>query len=143
MSLSTNRFANFEHKNTMWTATAEEGTTLEDVLKPSYFANVANRFNQYDRICVRVDTGDWYAELLVVSHGSNWAKTIPTFHEEFNESLNDEEGHNEAFEAFAVTFRGPHCKWSVIRKADKEVIKEQCNTKGEAQAWLASHMLSL
>lgn len=143
MKLSNPRFSLYEYQNQMWTATAETGTTLEDVLKPDYFANIANKLQQYDRICVRVDTGEWYAELLVVACGKNWAKTVSVLDVEFSESVNDDEGRNEVFEAFSVAFRGPHCKWSVIRKSDSEVIKEHCATKSEAQGWLASYIMTL
>ena len=143
MNLNVARFSLYEYQNQVWTATAESGTGIEDLAKPDYFANIANKLQQYDRICVRVDTGEWYVELLVVACGKNWAKTVVTMQVEFNESVNADEGRDAVFDLYSVVHRGPHCKWSVVRKADKEVIKEYCGTKSEAQAWLSSYLVTL
>lgn len=143
MSLDVARFSLCEHVNQNWVLTAETGTTVEDALKPDYLANVAGKLRQYDKIHVRVDTGEWYAELLVVACGKNWAKAVVTLHVEFSESVNEDEGRDEVFSLYSVQHRGPHLKWCVIRKADKEPIKENCATKGEAQAWLSSYIMTL
>ena len=142
MSIDSIRFSDSQHTNMNWTATVPAGTTLEDVLNPSYFANVASKITIYDRIQVRVDTGEWYAELLVVSCGRVWAKLVPIVKLDLT-SKDDDQLDGEAFEKFIVQYRGPHLKFCVIRKEDSEPIKEHLQTKVEANTWLAAHVLAL
>lgn len=144
MNLDPARFSLDEHQNQTWTATVEAGTTLKDILQPDFFANVANKMRQYDRIYVRIDTGEWYAELLVLDCGKNWAKTYGILKVDIGEEGQHTEDINpEIYERFTVQHRGPHLKWCVIRKSDKEAIKEMCATRSEAQSWLASYAMTL
>jgi hypothetical protein len=140
MSLDPSRFTENVYVNTDWTLTVERGTSLEDVLNPAFLANVANRLHPYDHIRVRVDSGEWYAELMVLQCGRVWAKLmVLSKHSLTDEEVNAEEVDDQYF----VQFCGPHKKFCVIRKSDKEAIKEQCANKSEAQAWLSSHLLTL
>lgn len=139
------RFSLTEHKNQDWTLTAEEGTTIETVLKPEFFANIAVNLRPYDKIHVRVDTGDWYAELLVLQAERNWARVCVLRYLDFTEET---ERSSEPVTAdsplmdYKIQFRGPHLKYSVIRKSDNEVLKEKCENKGEAQFWLDNYLKS-
>lgn len=142
MSLNPSRFALDEHTNQNWTLTVESGTTLDDVLKPEFLSNVSKQMRPYDRIRVRVDSGEWYAELLVLTCGRAWAKLVVVFKIDLAEnSLEELEG--DIMDAYFVKWQGPHNKFCVIRKVDKEPIKEQCETKQEAQNWLSSYLLTL
>ena len=140
--LDPSRFTLDEHANQNWTLTVEQNTTLDDVLKPEFLANVANRLHPYDRIRVRIDTGEWYAELLVVQCGRVWAKIVPLFTIDLVEKM-DEEVEGEAFDQFIIQFRGPHLKFCVVRKIDKEPIKDKLDSKVEAQQWLANYTRAL
>lgn len=142
MSLDPTRFNEECHKNTNWSLTVEAGTTLEDVLEPSYLSNVTQKLTIYDRLHVSVDTGEWYAELLVVACGRVWAKLVVLNKVELV-NKDDDQLDGEAFEKFIVQYRGPHLKFCVVRKEDKEPIKENLSTKVEANAWLQSHLLTL
>lgn len=142
MSLDPTRFNEEPHKNTSWVLTVESGTTMEDVLNPSFLSNVAPKLSMYDRIRVSVDTGEWYAELLVVAHGSVWAKLVPLLHLDLV-NKDDDQLTGEAFEKFIVQYRGPHHRFCVIRKEDKEPIKNNFHSKAEANAWLEQHVMAL
>lgn len=139
MSLDPARFSRSEFVNTDWTVTVEAGTSLEDVLNSAFFANVAAKMTPYDHIRVRVDTGEWYAELLVLDCGRNWAKLFKLC--EFK--LSRDEEPVEIDNQFAVKHLGPHKKFAVIRKADNEVLRDGFTNKQDANVWLASHLLSL
>lgn len=139
MSLDPARFARNEYVNTDWTVTVEAGTSLEDVLNPAFFANVAAKMTAYDHIRVRVDTGEWYAELLVLDCGRNWAKMFKLC----EHKLTREETNEEIDSQFTVKHLGPHKKYAVIRKSDNETLRDGFTNKHEANAWLASHLLSL
>lgn len=142
MTLNPSRFALDEVTNQNWTITVEEGVSMDDVLKTDFLADVASRLRPYDRLRIRCDTGEFYAEVLVVACGRAWAKLVPIFHVDLEaKDLDEEQG--EAFDQYKVMFRGPHLKFCVIRKSDNEPIKEQCANKAEAQAWLSSHLLTL
>lgn len=140
--LDPTRFSLNEHANQDWTLTVEEGTNLEDVLAPAYFANVSSHLRPYDHIRVRVDTGEWYAELLVVSCGRVWAKTIALYSVDLVNKA-QEEAEAESFDEYFVQYRGPHLRFCVIRKSDKEPVKERLETKAEALGWLSNYVLAL
>lgn len=139
MSLDPSRFRESAFVNTDWTVTVEAGTSLEDVLNSAFFANVAARMNPYDHVRVRVDTGEWYAELMVLDCGRNWAKTMKLC----EHRLVREEPEQEIDSQFYVKSLGPHKKFAVIRKSDNETIRDGFSNKHEANVWLASHLLSL
>lgn len=142
MKLDVTRMQLDESANSNFTITAEAGTTIEDVMRPEFFANVAYKFHPYDHIRARVDTGEWYAEFLVLSCGRVWAKVIPIF--EINLVSKDiEVTQADASDDFEVMFRGPHLKWCIIRKADRESIKDGIENKAEATAWLSAHARAL
>lgn len=140
MSLDPARFSLDEQKNQTWCLTVEEGTKLEDVLKQSFLSNVSSQLRPYDKIRVRVDSGEWYAELMVVSCGRLWAKTIPIFTIDLAEK--DADDTDDADSEYFVKWRGPHLKWCVVRKSDKAPVKEGMESKSEAANWLASYLMA-
>lgn len=131
------RFSLNEHANQDWTVTVESGTSLEDVLNPAFFSNVANRLRPYDRIRVRVDTGEFYAELLVLHCGKTWAKTVKLY--SFDLTKKTAEKVETGSEEYRVQYRGPHLKFCVIRVSDNQPVKERLDTKLDAEAWLVNY----
>lgn len=117
-----------------WVANAEEGTTIQDVMEPSYWAHIASELRPYDHIEVRLDTGEWVAEVLVVSQGLNWAK-VHLLHKHdltmSTEAPPDSQKH-------IVKWRGPQKKFSVVRIADGSILQE-CMEKEMAEDWLRKH----
>jgi len=139
MRLNIGRFSSTEFVNKHWTCTVEVGTTLEEVLQPAFFSNVAMMITPYDQIIVRTDDGSWYAELLVLMSGPSWAKV----HLKYSANLLDKEDSGltqDQEDKFIVAWRGPHLKWCVTRKDDKMNIKEVCNSKVEAYSWLREYL---
>ena len=131
------RFALSEHTNQDWTVTVETGTSLEDILNVAFFSNVANRLRPYDRIRVRIDTGEFYAELLVLGCGKTWAKTVPIFSMDL--AAKADEKMQESNDEYRVQWRGPHLKFCIIRNSDNEPVKERLETKADAEAWLVNY----
>jgi hypothetical protein len=128
-----------EHATRRFTVTVEQGTTLEDVLDPAFFAHFASQLGVYDEITVRTDDGVWFAKLLVCSCGRTWAKTVPFLSLQLT-SADVDMTKAEEYDGFEVKHRGPACKWSVIRKADNKVLVETLGSKAEANTWLAQHV---
>lgn len=141
MKLNQTRCTQSEFANSSWTITVEMGTTLEQVMKPEFLANVAANMRPYDRITVRTDDGVWYAELLVLTAGRTWVKTKKVLELQLT-SQDVDMTEAEKADGFEIKHRGPHLKFCVVRKVDNEVIKEQMETKSEAQSWLADYAKS-
>ena len=137
------RFALAEHKNQDWVMTVEEGTSLDDVMKPEFMANIASQLRPYDRIRVRIDTGEWYAELLVVDCARTWVHTHKLFYVKFTKEEGDGKSSASPTDEYVVQFRGPHLKFSVLRKSDKSVLQEGMSSKAEANAWLENYLRAL
>jgi hypothetical protein len=133
-----------EYVNQNWTVTVEAGTTIEDILKPEFFSNISSKMRPYDHMRVRTDAGEWYGEFLVLSCGRVWAKLAPIFTMDLTSKDIEltQAGVADGMEQYEVAFRGPHLKFCIIRKSDRESIKEQLQTKAEAQAWLASYVIT-
>lgn len=125
-----------EYRQQCWVVDAEEGVTVEQILSPGYWAYTAFKFQMYDRIEVRQETGDWILELIVLKSGNNWANVLLA-------AKHDLVG--AAIEAPAaaikhqVVFKGPHKKHCVIRLSDSALIQDGFSTKVEADAWLINH----
>lgn len=133
-SLDAARFKSAEYERVAYVVTAHENTVPSDLLKPEYWAHVAAKLRSYDRIEARANDETWYAEYLVVKAGSNWANVImldawPLTSQDVIESV------ASASSALEAQWRGPHSKWSVIRKSDKAVLKEGMS-KDEANRWI-------
>lgn len=114
--------------------TPEEGTTLEEVLAPDYWAHVAGRMHVGDKVEIFPDGGAYYAECLVVSCSRLHAKLVVLLEKQFHAPTKVAKDAKK--EPLVVEFKGPQRKWSVIRTKDLEIVKEQFASKEEATAWL-------
>ncbi len=132
--LSPNRVLLAEAARNLWVANAEEGTTIQDVLEPSYWAHKASELRPYDRIEVRLETGEWVAEVMVVSQGLNWAK-VHLLHK--HDLMLSTEAPPES-QKHIVKWRGPQHKWCVVRIADNACLQNNME-KELAEDWLRKH----
>lgn len=136
MRLDPARFKQTEHVNTRHSVTLEEGVTLDDVMEEDFFANVAVKVLPYDHIEVRTDDGAFYAELLVISAGKTWVRTILLLKKE----IQSKDEVTASFEGYDVVYKGPHKKFCVIRKKDSEMVHEGSEDKAAAIKWLTEHL---
>ncbi len=134
VSLNPNRKVLAESARNVWVVNAEAGTTLQDVLQPAFWAHCASTLRPYDHIEVRLETGEWVAELMVLSQGLTWAKVHVMHHYDLAMS---QEAPPES-QKHQIKWRGPHLKWSVIRIADSSVLQEGME-KEQAQDWLRNY----
>lgn len=121
-----------EYKRQDWVCNAELGTTVEDVLKPEYWAHMAALMNPYDHIEVRVDDGSWVAYLLVTACDRTWAKVKLDRKLE----LVDDVSTPEQSIRHRVEWKGPQLKWCVIRVSDSERVQSEMASKEVANEWL-------
>jgi len=130
------RMQSAEYVRREWVCTAEEGTTADDVIDPGYWAHIAAQLTIYDRIEVRVDTGEYLLELLVKDVGRNWAQVAVLHHHDLAGKVKTGQAMEAEFEAL---FKGPQRKWCVIRKSDAKVLEERLADKTAALAWISNY----
>lgn len=132
--LNPTRMKEGQYERTHWVATAHANTQPEDLLKPEYFSHVAAKLRPWDKIEARADDGTWYAEFLVLESGRNWARVVMLTKHNLT-SADVAQSQAQAMSKLEIVYRGPHSKWSVIRKADNEVLHEGEETQGGAVNW--------
>jgi hypothetical protein len=122
---------------TKWVATTEYGQTLEDTLKPEFWANVAKRLTPWDLVFVRDVAMEWCADLVVMDVGPGWALVKLRAHTVFDTAPVDVPQGRAA--DHVIKFAGPVRKYEVIRLSDKQSLKFGMS-KTQAQAWLAEYL---
>jgi hypothetical protein len=120
-----------------WVVNAEEKTTVQDVLNPGYWAHMAAQLQPYDHIEVRLETGEWALELIVLSVGRNYAQVFLAHKYDFAEvdPTRDDIGITHK-----VEWKGPQKKHCVIRLSDSAVIQDGFSAKVDANQWLDNYL---
>ena len=131
MTILQNRLTAAEFNRTVWFAQPEPGTTIEEMLKPSYWAHVAKAIKKGDRIEITPTNGEWFAELYVRSTTGASVYVFKLRYVEFGAKLIIDEG-------IEVKHRGA-AGWSAVRKSDKKVLVEKAETKEDVEQWLKEH----
>ncbi len=121
-----------EYIRNIFTATAHEGTLVEDALNPEYWAHVSEQFKPYDKIELRADDGSWYAEFMVLDASRTWARV--KLLNQWDLTTADTSLSQATLDAYRFEFKGPHKKWCVIRNSDDAYVHEQMASKGDAMA---------
>jgi len=116
----------------------EEGTTLDDILKDAFWSLVAFKFKPGDLIEVHAEDGCFFAELYVRAAGRNWAKVALLRHVALEPITVD-----MASPEFDVTWKGPHRKFSVVRVADNQIIKDGFEAREQAVDYVKTHVKAM
>jgi hypothetical protein len=125
-----------ESKRQDFVVDAEEGTTVEDVLDPMYWAHVASKFTPYDRVEVRIDTGEWMLELIVLQASRNFARMhLVAKHDLSGASAEIPRGAIK----HRVEWKGTHKKWCVVRIADSAMLQDSLQSKEAAAEWMTNY----
>lgn len=122
-----------------WCVNAEEGTTVEDVLKPEFWTHKASELTPYDRIEVRPDNGQWIAELLVLQVSRNWARTHLLVLHDLGPKEDEDSSAAMGGARHDIKWKGPQRKWAVVRLADLQVVMDGFDDKLKARAWMENH----
>lgn len=123
-----------EHRRQDYVVDAEEGTDVSELLDPAYWAHVSAGFQQFDRVEVRMETGEWIAELVVLQSGRNWAQMFLLAKHDLVKSAVPIPASK-----YRVEWKGPARKHVVIRSLDSQVLQEGFPTKVEAENWSINH----
>jgi hypothetical protein len=139
--LPAGRYSQSEYANRNHTVTIEQGTTIEEVANPAFFAHIAHKVSPYDVIRVLSDDGTIYAELLVRSVGRAWVATQPlhwvnltTVDVELTQAQQNERS------GYLVVHKGPHLKWCVVRRTDSAMIHEGDASEEACNSWLGDYL---
>lgn len=124
-----------EHIREYWVVTVEENVTRKDLMNPAFWAHASQVLKPYNRIEVRHDAGQFFAELLVLSVGRGYAKVFELSFHELDKSLTPEMQSPD----YEIAWKGPALKYCVVRKSDSERIKDGMG-KEEAHIWLRDYL---
>ena len=124
-----------EFARTVYVATAHANTIPEDLCKPEYWAHVASSLKPWDRLEVRADDGTWYAEGLVLEVGRGWSRCHLLKVENLS-SIDVAQTQAIQLAGYEIQYRGEFSRWSVIRKSDRAVVREELGTQGSALDWV-------
>lgn len=118
-----------------------EGTTLEDVLKPDFWAHVSRQFRPGggDIIEVFPMDGAYYAELFVAEcRKTGLVNQVRLVKLNYTPLSTDATVNKqvEAEGAYRIVYRGPEKKHTVTRVADNTIVSEGHATKQDAQKWI-------
>lgn len=121
--------------------TPEAGSKLSDMLVPSYWAHVAAKLHEGDFVEILPEDKAWYAQGIVMSCSQVHARIEVLVSKVLAEEAKPEVAAKD--EPFEITFKGPSRKWSILRVEDKAVVKEQFDSKKDANAWLEANRTEL
>jgi len=132
------RIKTLDQANNTWSVVTPAGTPFEAVLDEKFWSNGAAQFRMFDRIIVNTDDGAYTGTLHVRAAARNWAKVAVLEHHQLGaaEVVKESDTHT-------VAYRGAYAMWSVIRRADSEVIREKFPTAEEARIWMNGHLRAL
>lgn len=145
ISLRGNRFGLAEHMINRFAVNADADTTIEDILKPEYWANVAMNLRPHggDEIIVICEDMSFRAHLWVVSAGHTWAivrligdPIIAKAQEEREIPVSDDA-------RVFVQWRGPHDRYAVMRREEdgtKTKIRVGLPSRDDAEREARDHL---
>jgi len=139
--LHADRMGLTEHKRNSWTVHIPHGTEPDDLETAAYWAHLSHKLRQHDVIECLWEDGTGEATCRVLGSGHGWVK-VQVLHAVKYKAFRVEE-YNTILPGHRVQYVNNFVKWSVIRDADKRVLKDKCDTEGEAYTWLASYAKSI
>jgi hypothetical protein len=137
--LHPSRFQLAEHRRQIWHIVPEHGTALAELLTPAYWSHVSRQMRPSDRIEVNAEDGSFFAELVVIDAGLQFAK-VALLREAKLEGV---EASQTSLPGHKVEWSGPHTKFRVVRESDRKVLKDGFTTRADAGTWLSNHAKAL
>jgi hypothetical protein len=119
ISLRGSRFGEASYMINVFAVNADASTSIDDILKPEYWANVAMKFrpNGGDEIIVVCEDMSFRAHLWVVNAGHTWANVRLIGEPIVLNSQESKEIQVHDSSVF-VQWRGPHALWCVMRREE-------------------------
>lgn len=134
--LDASRVRGAEFERVIYCVFPDKGVTQEDMQDPAFWSSTAVKFRPWTRLEVYAEDGTYFAEAIVLACDRAWAKVhFLSWHNLTTSDVSLTQAQTSKFE---VTHT-PNRKWHVVRKADRQIMKEFCQTKGEAETWLTEY----
>jgi hypothetical protein len=111
-----------------WAIVVPADVTIETVLLPEFWSNVAPQLRVADTVDVHGDGRDFYAKLYVRDVSRARVSLGLIQHTTFDALAESSEPR-----AHRVKYAGPHSKWVMERIADGRIMKDGCETKEAAE----------
>lgn len=136
-TLPPNRLQPTGHYRTFYDVVLPGGVSIEEALKPEYWAHVGAKLKQHDSITIFPEDGSRFVEAIVLTAGRGFANLRAV-----REAVlaDDDTEMPEDNASLKVKWDGPHNKYVVIRRSDGEKLKTGFAAKLDAQRWLDDHL---
>jgi hypothetical protein len=137
--LTPDRFKAAEFVRVVYAVTPAVNTDLDHILKPEYWSHVAANLSPLSRIEVVAEDNSWFAELIVLSSGLNWAKVRLLRYIPLVDGFPEEKKQEDDFE---ILYAGVKARFRVIRKSDRTTVKEGFPSQQEALKWVREYEIN-
>ena len=120
------RFGLASYLSNVWRITTPDDVTEKDIMRPEFWAHVANRLRPCDEIIVIPDNQKFRLHLIITGSGKQWAKVEKLSRHDFKTESED------VGSPHMIKWRGPVAKWSVIRKSDGAIMRDRLESDEDA-----------
>lgn len=147
-TLAPGRLSTAEHRRVTYAVDIPTGRSLEDLLRPGYWAHHAKQLRPWDKIEARCEDGTWYAEFIVLDASRTWARLALVLERrglgtsDVSQTAASDAEVQALINAHEVKFV-PVRKWHVIERASKKVLVEGLQLRDDAEIYLKQHALHL
>lgn len=138
--LPESRFRLAEQVRNVWNIVPEEGTSFDALKDPAYWAHNARRMRPGDLIEVVPDEETYWALLRVVKVGAAGVAVSVLMHETAEAAAEIPSGLAQDYE---VKWKGPHHRYTVLRKGTRDAIQTGFGSEAEAAKWIVDNAKSL
>lgn len=136
--LHLDRLKQVEFAYNSWVAMIPHGTLPEDLKGEAYWAHAAHMLKRFDLIrCIWEDAWGEVRNVIVLAVGHAWVKV---HFDDRDVCKFPEFDQKQRTPGYRVEYVNSFGRWSVIREQDKKILKDQCDTEGDAHIWLAGHL---
>lgn len=145
MFVTPGKMQSAEYSRNIWSIRADEGTNVEDLMSPSYYAHVTQRLKPGDRLEISAEDYTWFAELYVLSVAKVSAKVallryvvLTKRSEDLPEQVQEQPSLPDHPD-YVIKWAGAN-KFRVVRKEDRAVLQSGFQLADEAREWLNTHL---
>jgi len=139
--LSVGSFKVAEYARQFLRVIPSEHHTINDTLKPEYWAHVSTKLQITDRVEAIWADNTKFAEYIVVDVGPQWAKVVITNEVDLSKASKSKEP--EKPNEYEVKYGNHITKYVVVRLSDNMKISQDHANKEAAEQWLAEHKKSM
>jgi len=115
--------------------------SVEDLLRPEYWAHIAPRFTSGDMIEAVWEDSSRYAQLYVLRAELDLVSVALLYKVDLAKTPSTRDFSEEEF--YEVKWKGPLHKFTVVRKSDGKELAKEFKTKHEAEEFIVDYKKDL